>query len=76
MLGQLAMRRRDVVTATREFERALDLQPYNADVLVRLADLYVVQGNVAKGRERLEEALRFDPQSRSAKQRLSMLPQP
>ncbi|RKH49642.1 HEAT repeat domain-containing protein [Corallococcus llansteffanensis] len=76
MLGQLAMRRKDVATATREFERALDLQPYNADVLVRLADLYVVQGNVAKGRERLEEALRFDPQSRSAKQRLSMLPAP
>ncbi|WP_434301415.1 HEAT repeat domain-containing protein [Corallococcus exiguus] len=75
MLGQLAMRRRDVTTATREFEQALDLQPYNADVLVRLADLYVVQGNPAKGRERLEEALRFDPQNKSAKQRLGMLPQ-
>jgi hypothetical protein len=74
MLGQLAMRKRDVVTATREFEQALDLQPYNADVLVRLADLYVVQGNAAKGRERLEEALRFDPQSRAAKQRLGMMP--
>ncbi|MCY1040894.1 HEAT repeat domain-containing protein [Corallococcus sp. bb12-1] len=76
MLGQLAMRKRDVLTATREFERALDLQPYNADVLVRLADLYMVQGNVAKGRERLEEALRFDPQSKSAKQRLGMMPAP
>ncbi|NPC83924.1 tetratricopeptide repeat protein, partial [Pyxidicoccus fallax] len=75
MLGQLAMRRKDVVTATREFERALDLQPYNADALVKLADLYVVQGQVERGKQRLEEALRFDPQSRAAKQRLSMLQQ-
>ncbi|MBJ6764923.1 HEAT repeat domain-containing protein [Myxococcaceae bacterium JPH2] len=73
LLGQLAIRRRDAATATREFERALDLQPYNAEVLVRLADLYVVQGNPTHGKELLEEALRFDPQSRGAKQRLSML---
>ncbi|MFP2906748.1 tetratricopeptide repeat protein [Pyxidicoccus sp. 3LFB2] len=75
LLGQLAMRRKDVVTATREFERALDLQPYNPDALVRLADLYIVQGQVQRGQERLEEALRFDPQSRAAKQRLTMLRQ-
>lgn len=75
MLGQLAVRRKDLPTAIREFERALDLQPYNADALVRLADLYVVQGQVEKGKERLEDALRFDPQSRAAKQRLSMLKQ-
>jgi tetratricopeptide (TPR) repeat protein len=68
LLAQLAMRRRDLPTATREFERAVDLQPYNAEVLVRLADLYVVQGNPAHGKELLEEALRFDPQSRGAKE--------
>ncbi|MBZ4423158.1 HEAT repeat domain-containing protein [Myxococcus sp. RHSTA-1-4] len=73
VLGQLALRRKDLATATREFERALDLQPYNAEALVKLADLYVVQGQVERGRERLEEALRFDPQSRAAKQRLNML---
>jgi hypothetical protein len=75
MLGQLAMRRKDLTTATREFERALDLQPYNAEVLVKLADLYVVQGHPELARERLEEALRFDPQSRAAKQRLPLLRQ-
>ena len=75
MLGQLALRRKDLPTATREFERALDLQPYNAELLVKLADLYVVQGQPERGKERLEEALRFDPQSRAAKQRLAMLRQ-
>ncbi|MCP3143021.1 HEAT repeat domain-containing protein [Pyxidicoccus sp. QH1ED-7-1] len=75
MLGQLAIRRKDLATATRELERALDLQPYNPDALVRLADLYIVQGQAPRGRERLEEALRFDPQSRAAKQRLNMLRQ-
>ncbi|MCY0999931.1 tetratricopeptide repeat protein [Myxococcus sp. MISCRS1] len=75
LLAQLAVRRKDLTTAVREFEKALDLQPYNPDALIRLADVYVVQGQVEKGRERLEEALRFDPQSRAAKQRLSMLQQ-
>ena len=75
LLGQLAMRRKDLTTATREFERALDLQPYNPDALVRLADLYVAQGQVQRAQERLEEALRFDPQSRAAKQRLTLLRQ-
>lgn len=75
MLGQLAVRRKDAMTATREFERALDLQPYNADVLVRLADLYVFLRQPQRARERLEEALRFDPQSRAAKQRLDKLRQ-
>ncbi|MCP3105010.1 ammonia-forming cytochrome c nitrite reductase subunit c552 [Myxococcus sp. K15C18031901] len=75
MLGQLAMRRKDLTTATREFERALDLQPYNTDVLIRLADVYVFQGQEERGKQRLQEALRFDPQSRAAKQRLSMLQQ-
>ncbi|QSQ21763.1 HEAT repeat domain-containing protein [Pyxidicoccus parkwayensis] len=75
LLGQLAIRRKDLATATRELERALDLQPYNAEALVRLADLYVVQNQPQRGQERLEEALRFDPQSRSAKQRLNMLRQ-
>ncbi|WP_342377400.1 HEAT repeat domain-containing protein [Myxococcus stipitatus] len=75
LLAQLAVRRKDLATAAREYERALDLQPYNVDALIRLADIYVVQGNVKQGQERLAEALRFDPQSRPARQRLSMLKQ-
>jgi Flp pilus assembly protein TadD len=57
MLGQLALRRGDVATGVRELERSLDLQPYNAEVLVVLADVYARQGDLPRARERLEEAL-------------------
>jgi len=73
MLGRLAMRRKDLPQAARELERALDLQPYNADLLVMLADLYVSQGNVALAKDRLEDALRFAPRNQGARQRLGAL---
>jgi len=73
MLGHLALRKKDFPQATREFERALDLQPYYADLLVMLADLYVAQGNVAQARDRLEDAVRFAPQNQGARQRLEAL---
>jgi Tfp pilus assembly protein PilF len=63
----------DLATGTRELERSLDLQPYNAEVLVLLADAYARQGDMPRAKERLEEALRFDPQHRGAKQRLSLM---
>ena len=69
----LAMRRKDLPQATREFERAVDLQPYSADLLVVLADLYVAQGHVDQARDRLQEAVRFAPQNQSARQRLGAL---
>jgi tetratricopeptide (TPR) repeat protein len=73
MLGHLALRRKDLPQATREFEHAVDAQPYFADLLVTLADLYVLQGNVARARERLEDAVRFAPQNKAARQRLAAL---
>jgi Tfp pilus assembly protein PilF len=73
MLGHLALRRKDLPQTMREFERALDLQPYNAELLVILADLYVAQGNVAQARDRLEDAVRFAPQNQGARQRLGAL---
>lgn len=73
VLGQLALRRGDLVTGARELERSLDLQPYNAEVLVVLADVYARQGDMTRARERLEEALRFDPRHRGARQRLELI---
>ncbi len=73
MLGHLALRRRELPRAARELEQALDAQPYNADLLVMLADIYVSQGNVARAREQLEDAVRFAPQNKGARQRLSAL---
>ncbi|WP_375768008.1 HEAT repeat domain-containing protein [Archangium gephyra] len=73
VLGQLALRRGDLGTGVQELERSLELQPYNAEVLVVLADVYGRQGDLPKAKERLEEALRFDPQHRGARQRLDFL---
>ncbi|MFL5344989.1 MAG: tetratricopeptide repeat protein [Hyalangium sp.] len=73
MLGQLAMRRKELPKATRQLEQALDVQPYYADLLVMLADLYMVQGQPDKARERLEDAVRFAPQNQGARERLSAL---
>ncbi|MBN1208582.1 MAG: HEAT repeat domain-containing protein [Myxococcaceae bacterium] len=73
LLGHLSLRRKDVPKATREFERAVDLQPYNAELLVLLADIYTAQGNLAKARERLEDAVRFAPKNQGARKRLAAL---
>jgi hypothetical protein len=73
MLGHLALRRRDLPQATQQLEQALDLQPYNSELLVMLADIYVSQGDVAKARDRLEDAVRFSPQNQAARQRLMAL---
>ncbi|WP_224369173.1 HEAT repeat domain-containing protein [Hyalangium versicolor] len=73
MLGHLALRRKDLTTATRQFEQALDVQPYYSELLVMLADIYVSQGDVAKAKDRLEDAVRFSPQNQGARQRLTAL---
>ena len=75
VLGQLALRRGDVATGTQRLERSLDLQPYNASVLVMLADVYARQGDMVRARERLDDALRFDPQNKGAQQRLNLMQQ-
>jgi hypothetical protein len=73
LLGQQALRRGDLATGIKELERSLDLQPYNVEVLVLLADAYARQGDMGRARERLEEALRFDPQHRGARQRTNLM---
>ncbi len=73
VLGQLAFRRGDLATGTRELERSLELQPYNVEVLVLLADAYARQGDMPRAKDRLEEALRFDPRHRGAKQRMGLM---
>jgi Flp pilus assembly protein TadD len=55
LLGQQALRRGDLAAGIRELGRSLDLQPYNVEVLVLLADAYARQGDMGRARERLEE---------------------
>ncbi|MBF5043246.1 hypothetical protein FGE12_12675 [Aggregicoccus sp. 17bor-14] len=72
-LGQAAAQQRNWSGAAQEFERALDLQPYNADLLVMLADMYARQEDWPRAKAQAEEALRFNPQHAGAKRRVSAL---
>jgi hypothetical protein len=66
LLAAMARRRGNLPEVAVELERALDLQPYSAEVLLQIADVQVRQGNWPAARASLEEALRFDPQNRDA----------
>jgi HEAT repeats/Tetratricopeptide repeat/Cytochrome c554 and c-prime len=70
LLAAYAARQSDFAQAARRLEEALDLQPYQADVLVMLAQVRDRLGDKAGARAALEEALRFDPQSAVAQQGL------
>jgi Flp pilus assembly protein TadD len=73
LLGFSLARRGEVPAAIQELERAVDLQPYNVEALVLLADLYARRDEFELTRARLEEALLFDPQHPGVKKRLAML---
>ncbi|MET0404553.1 MAG: HEAT repeat domain-containing protein, partial [Cystobacter sp.] len=73
LLGQRALHEGQVPQGLAELERSLDLQPYNTAVLVLVADIYARQGDLPRARERLEDALRFDPRNKGARQRLGLL---
>jgi Tfp pilus assembly protein PilF len=59
-------RRGELDRAASELERALDLQAYQPEALVMLAQIRDRQGDRARARALLEEALRFDPQQTAA----------
>ena len=73
VLAQLAARRGDLAGATTELERAVDRMPYFVDGLVGLAEAYWRLGRVELARERLTEALYFDPHHAVAQQKLQRL---
>jgi len=73
VLGFALSKRGQLEEATKELERAVDLQPYFVDALVVLADLYAKQNKLDQTRARLEEALRFDGQNQAVKNRLRVL---
>jgi Tfp pilus assembly protein PilF len=73
LLATIARRRGDLPGAAAHLDRALELQPYQADVLLLMADVRVRQRDWTAARANLEEALRFDPQNASAQQGLQAL---
>ena len=70
LLAAYAARRGDFAEAAARLERALALQPYQADALVMLAQVRARQAQWAQARATLEEALRFDPQNAMAREGL------
>ena len=68
LLGLLLAKRGATPEALSELERSVDLQPYSVDGLRLLSTLYGRRGEGALARERLTEALEFDPQLRASGQ--------
>ncbi len=73
LLGMEAMHRGDLATAESELAQATTLMPYHAGAQVLLADIHARAGHANAARERLEEALTFDPQNASATRRLDAM---
>lgn len=74
VLGLLAMRQGDVRVAVTRLEQAVDRVPYYTDALMALAEIYARTGQPKLARQRLQEALYFDPQHAAAQQALRHLP--
>jgi predicted Zn-dependent protease len=67
------MRMKDPAGAIPVLQKVLALTPYHADASVMLADALLRTGRRPEARTRLEDALRFDPQHKSAAQRLQAM---
>lgn len=63
-LGCLMAINRDFPNAIKEFEKALEYDPNNADILFFMGSAYRDGGNPKKGNEILEEAYRLKPELR------------
>jgi hypothetical protein len=68
-----AAKHNDLGRAKQELELAVTEVPYLPDALVMLADISMRNHDAARARAWIEEALRFAPDHRGAKQRLSAL---
>jgi HEAT repeat protein len=73
LLGMEAMHRNDLDAAVTSLERATALMPYHTGALVLLADAHARQGRATPARERLEQALSFDPNDTGARRRLAAM---
>jgi DnaJ-class molecular chaperone len=66
----MAMTGEDLEKARASCERAIEMEIYNAAYYVDLAEVYYQAGLIEKAREKLKEALRWNPGSKLAAERL------
>ena len=72
-LGWLAIYEGDLVTAEKEYKKALELEPYFVPNFLNLADLYRLTGRDVDGEALLQKALEFAPDSGDARYALGLL---
>lgn len=72
-LGRLHLRHGEPTEARREFEKALELDPDNADALLNLSNLHALQGRTAQAERLIQRALQVDPNSVAALAQLAEL---
>ncbi len=65
-LGRVHLARGELAEAQREFERALELDPDNAEALIRIGSVERARGSVAEAERYIERALQVDPDSITA----------
>jgi tetratricopeptide (TPR) repeat protein len=56
--------------AVKEINRALEIEPRNADYLAELGRLYLTLGFTARAKATFEKALQADPSNRKAQEGL------
>ncbi len=62
-LGRIHLRDGEIEQAQAEFEKALELDPRNAEALLNLGSIHRREGRVARAEHFVERALRVDPNS-------------
>lgn len=72
-LGRVHLRNGETQEARREFEKALELDPRNADALLNLANLDALDGRTTQAERLIQRALQVDPNSVAALAQLAEL---
>ncbi len=62
-LGQVHLRNGELEEARREFEKALKLDPANADALLNLSSIHAAEGRLGAAEHLVKRALQVDPNS-------------
>lgn len=72
-LAQVNAQLGDFTDAIHALERALEIEPRNAEICYRLGNLYIAEGDMEKARTLLQRAVRIDPGHADALNNLALI---